>query len=105
MGPASTESTAGSEHSEILVVDHLNGFEEIEKVKGQVRMILRSGRGNLTLDFESLNTVSSDLINFLLWCQMECSRNFVDLKVRHVMPDVLRVLRFAGLNQVVMFED
>ena len=105
MAPASTESTSGFRQNEILTLDQLAGFEQIERSKTQIRAVLRTGQDSLTLDLESLNTVSSDLINFLLWCQMECSRNFVTLKVRHVTAEMLRVFRFAGLNQVLTFED
>ena len=105
MAPASTESTSGSRQTEILSFDQIAGFEPIEKAKAQIRTSIQSGQDTLTLDLDNLNTVSSDLINFLLWCQMECSRNFVQLKVRHVTSDMLRVFRFAGLNQVIVFEE
>lgn len=105
MVPAAIESTSGTPSKPVIAIDQVAGYEQIERLKEDLRQVIRSGGDTLTLDLEAMTVVSSDLINFLLWCQMECSRNFVHLRVRNISSEMLRVFRFAGLNQVIVFEE
>jgi anti-anti-sigma regulatory factor len=86
-------------------MDRIKGLDEVQKAKKDVRESIGRGLKTLDLDFRSVRGVSSDIINFLIWCQMECNRNGVLLTARHVDPQMLRIFRFAGLNQVIEFRD
>lgn len=77
------------------------GREQVQRAKREVRECIENGLATIDLDFDSVLGVSSDLVNFLLWCQMECSRNNVSLRVTHVTPEMMRAFRFTGLNQVL----
>jgi anti-anti-sigma regulatory factor len=77
------------------------GRDQVQRAKEAVRECIDNGLGAIDLDFDSVLGVSSDLINFLLWCQMECSRNNVNLRVVHLTPAMMKAFRFAGLNQVL----
>ncbi len=84
--------------------DPFTGSERLIDAKQELRTHLRSGVSEVVLDLLGVQGVTSDLLSFLLSCEMECQRNGVRLKVKDVSPDLLKVFRFAGLNQVMNFQ-
>ena len=86
--------------AEYLVMETLHGEMDVERHKKSVRNLVEAGFPKIWLDFSPMHAVSSDTINFLLWCEMECLRSNVSLGLRNVSPDLLRIFRFSGLNQV-----
>ena len=102
MGISTELGESGTADSQVrLSLGTLRGIENLQKAKHQVHRVIQNGPTTIRLDFESIHGVSSDLISFLIWCQMECSRNRVQLQVQNVSPEALKVFRFAGLNQVI----
>lgn len=87
----------------IKAIDLETGSERILDAKNEVRDLLQRGHPEVIVDLLGARYVSSDLLNFLLLCEMDCQRNGATFKVRDVAPDLLRVFRFTGLNQVIDF--
>ena len=96
LGTAEGSGSRTSFPLESLVDGH-----DVQGAKSEVRRCIDRGLETIELDFGGVLGVSSDLINFLIWCQMECNRNHVLLRVKHVTPEMMRAFRFAGLNQVI----
>ena len=84
--------------------DPFTGSERLVDAKLELRTHLQSGVSEVVLDLLGVKGVTSDLLSFLLSCEMECQRNGVRLRVKDVSPDLLKVIRFAGLNQVMNFQ-
>lgn len=84
--------------------DPFTGSERLIDAKQELRSHLSNGVSEVVLDLLGVKGVTSDLLSFLLCCEMECQRNGVRLTVKDVSPDLLKVFRFAGLNQVMEFQ-
>lgn len=82
----------------------IQGNDRVQLAKREIHRLIDQGPTSIELEFDEIRGVSSDLINFLIWCQMECNRNRIQLKVNRVDPEIRKVFRFAGLNQVLDME-
>ena len=82
----------------------IQGNDRVQSAKREIHRLIDQGPTSIELEFDEIRGVSSDLINFLIWCQMECNRNRIRLKVNRVDPEIKKVFRFAGLNQVLEME-
>ena len=88
----------------LYACDPFTGSERLVDARQELRTHLNNGVSEVGLDLLGVTGVTSDLLSFLLSCEMECQRNGVRLKVKDVSPDLLKVFRFAGLNQVIDFQ-
>lgn len=100
--PWSTEVQRELEN--ILPIDPISGFERLADARQDVRFQLGSGASQVTVDLLPAKGITSDLISFLLACEMECDRNGAHLRVLNVDHDMLKAFRFAGINQVIDFQ-
>lgn len=102
---ASAEATAGDVGMGlVMVADPLTGDDRLVEAKQLFRSLIQSGRREVVLDLSGVRAVTSDLISFLLMCDMECNRRGNRLIVKNVALDLMKAFRFAGLNQVIDFE-
>jgi len=85
----------------LLPIDPLCITDRLLDARERFRHILQDGYHEIILDMTGVRVVSSELISFLLVCGMDCSRCGVHLVVANVHGDLLKPLRFAGLNQVL----
>jgi len=100
---ASFETSGETNVLAVLQFDPGTGREQFENAREQFRSIVSDGHREVVIDLEGVHSVSSDLINFLLMCEMECVRGEVRLVVSNVDEEMLRSFRFSGLNQVIEF--
>ncbi|MBK7494102.1 MAG: STAS domain-containing protein [Candidatus Omnitrophica bacterium] len=103
MGNPQLNQATAQPPARIKAIDPDTGSERILDAKTEIRNYLSQGCPMVIVDLLGARYVSSELLNFLLLCEMDCQRNGATLKVRDVAPDLLRVFRFAGLNQVIDF--
>jgi anti-anti-sigma factor len=82
-------------------LDPSTGIERMDEARQELRSRLQGGTGEVVVDLRGVSLATSNLMGFLLACEMECARNHVPLRVTNVSPEMLRVFRFAGLNQVM----
>ncbi|MCG3197224.1 MAG: hypothetical protein GHCLOJNM_01709 [bacterium] len=102
---ASAEATVGEVGmGVVMVADPLTGDDRLGEAKQLFRSLIQSGRREVVLDLSGVRAVTSDLISFLLMCDMECNRRGTHLLVRNVTLELMKAFRFAGLNQVIEFE-
>jgi hypothetical protein len=85
-------------------VDPITGHERLFEARQELRSYIHPGVSEILIDMLGVHTATSDLLSFLILCDMECQRNEIRLQVKDVSPDLMKMLRFAGLNQVLALQ-
>jgi anti-anti-sigma regulatory factor len=85
----------------VFPVDPHTGFERLTEARIELRSHLHEGNPVVVIDLIGVQSINTELISFLIACEMECQRSDAHLRVRNVSSDALKVFRFAGLNQLM----
>ena len=101
MDRSELRSAASFPRVSLFAFDPFTGSERLVDAKRELEAHLQNGVSEVVLDLLGAQDVTTDLLGFLLTCEMECKRNGVHLKVKDISPDLLKAFRFAGLNQVI----